>query len=171
MAAKRRGSSPGRALRARGVHSVSSSGESTASVVCNHSATAMHRYRREQRGLGRGADWAGATGVAPSARGSPWRGCALTPNNRSFTCVKQTGVELVPGWRVGALDLRRAPAPRSWNPLGIWLWRSSRPCPAWRRCSSSAYETPHVDLHRDSRLPRRALHRRQSASNCLAPLL
>jgi hypothetical protein len=48
-------------------------------VACNHSATAMHRYQAEQRGLGLHGDWPGEAGVAPSARGSAWRFPGLAP--------------------------------------------------------------------------------------------
>jgi hypothetical protein len=65
-------------------------------VACNHSATAMHRYRPEQRGLGLHGDWPGEAGVAPSARGSAWRFPGLAPNGVSTAVA--SGVSSKLGW-------------------------------------------------------------------------
>lgn len=107
------------AIRARGAHWVSSSSESAASVVCNHSATAMHHYRGEQRGLSGRCDWPGKAGVAPSARGSLLVTSRLTPTTIASTKVKQTGVELIPGG-LRVLWIRNMPRCQG---LGISRWR------------------------------------------------
>jgi hypothetical protein len=65
-------------------------------VACNHSATAMHRYRPEQRGLGLHGDWPGEAGVAPSARGSAWRFPGLAPNGVSTAVASSVSSKL--GW-------------------------------------------------------------------------
>jgi hypothetical protein len=65
-------------------------------VACNHSATAMHRYQPEQRGLGLHGDWSGEAGVAPSARGSPWRFPGFAPNGVSTAVASSVSSKL--GW-------------------------------------------------------------------------